>query len=423
MLVFMYNYQFMPTKKQDIGITVVHKSAFAWESAQIVTEDRFKSIAGMIKPKHDPEDFLYAYDNSFTVGGISDKFSTTASSGWVFPKEMKEESQKVMKTLDQEYLFTSLFVTGDVYFEKIRTKDGSKTISRFEPFITSEVRIARNSGIITYNQIAPGMWSPKEFAYDDVLHIKLKSLFSRYYGDSKFHRCMRQVVLLGLIDKYYEWVFDGGFFGSSILSDKSGKLTKDQRELISATIKDKLKGLKEAFTTMVVPWELVKLDLDKNFDTEAFLKFRKDLMKSISVALNIPFDLLDPEWSARNTKQSSIEEFNNDIVKPIQERALNQILQQISEEEVPWISGLKFVPIDTSNQKEEMEVNTGYKDSGILTANEIRKRIWEDPHPDGDKLEVKTGNKNPTDITNPADTTALKKIEEEISKMYAHYED
>jgi hypothetical protein len=76
-----------------------------------VTEDRFKSIAGMIKPKHDPEDFLYAYDNSFTVGGISDRFATTASSGWVFPKGMKDEAQKVMKTLDQEYLFTSLFVT------------------------------------------------------------------------------------------------------------------------------------------------------------------------------------------------------------------------------------------------------------------------------------------------------------------------
>jgi HK97 family phage portal protein len=412
----------MPPKKQDTGITVVHKSAAAWESAQIVTEDRFKSIAGMIKPKHDPEDFLYAYDNSFTVGGISDRFATTASSGWVYPKAMKDEAQKVMKTLDQEYLFTSLFVTWDVYFEKIRTKDGAKTISKFEPFITSEVRIARNDGIITYNQIAPGMWAPKIFASEDVLHIKLKSLFSRYYGDSKFNRCMRQVVLLGLIDKYYEWVFDGGFFGTSIIADKSGKLTKEQRELIAATIKDKLKGLKEAFTTMVVPWELEKLDLDKNFDTEAFLKFRKDLMKSIAVALNIPFDLLDPEGSARNTKQSSIEEFNNDIVKPIQERALTQIIQQISEEEVPGISELIFVPIDTSNQKEEMEVETGYKDSGIMTANEVRAKLWLDPRTDGDKLEVKTGSKNPADLTNPADAAAIKKIEEEISKMYAHHE-
>jgi HK97 family phage portal protein len=412
----------MPPKKQDTGITVVNKSASVGESAQIVTEDRFKSIAGMIKPKHDPQDFLYAYDNSFTVGGISDRFASTASSGWVFPKEMKEESQKVLKTLDQEYLFTSLFVTGDVYFEKIRTKDGAKTISKFEPFITSEVRIARNDAVITYNQIAPGMWAPKVFASEDVLHIKLKSLQSRYYGDSKFNRCIRQVVLLGLIDKYYEWVFDGGFFGTSIISDKSGKLTKEQRELIAATIKDKLKGLKEAFTTMVVPWELEKLDLDKNFDTEAFLKYRKELMKSIAVGLNIPFDLLDPEWSARNTKQSSIEEFNSDIVKPIQERVMSQILQQLSEEEIPGITGLAFVPIDTSNQKEEMEVETGYKDSGIMTANEVRAKLWLAPRPDGDKLEVKTASKNPADLTNPADAAAIAKIEEEISKMYSHYE-
>jgi hypothetical protein len=145
-------------------------------------------------------------------------------------------------------------------------------------------------------------------------------------------------------------------------------------------------------------------------------------MKSISVALNIPFDLLDPEGSARATKQSSIEEFNNDIVKPIQERTLNQIIQQISEEEVPGISELTFVPIDTSNQKEEMEVDTGYKDSGVLTANEVREKLGKAPRTDGDKLEVKTGSKNPADLTNPADAAAIAKIEEEISKMYAHHE-
>ena len=113
-------------------------------------------------------------------------------------------------------------------------------------------------------------------------------------------------------------------------------------------------------------------------------------MKSIAVGLNIPFDLLDPEGSARATKQSSIEEFNNDIVKPIQERVMSQIIQQLSEEEIPGITGLTFVPIDTSNQKEEMEVETGYKDSGIMTANEVRAKLRLAPRTDGDKLEVKT---------------------------------
>lgn len=136
---------------------MVNKSASVGESEQIVTEDRFKSVAGLVKPKHDPEAFLYAYDNSFTVGGISDRVASTAASGWVFPDGMKKESEKAMNTLDQEYLFTSLFVTGNVYFEKVRTKDGAKTISKFVPFITSEVRIARNDGVISYNQIAPGM--------------------------------------------------------------------------------------------------------------------------------------------------------------------------------------------------------------------------------------------------------------------------
>ncbi len=57
-----------------------------------------------------------------------------------------------------------------------------------------------------------------------------------------------------------------------------------------------------------------------------------------------------------------------------------------------------------------------------MTANEVRAKLGLDPRDDGDKLEVKTASKNPADLTNPADAAALKKIEEEISKMYAHHE-
>lgn len=407
----------MPRKKIDTGITIISKAIANDASEQI--ESRFKGINGLIEPKHDPESLIYAYDESFVIGGIVDRFASTAASGWQFPESMKDPQKNALKSIDLEYLFASLFITGNVYFEKIMTRDG-KNIASFKPFMTAEVRVSKNDKKeLIYNQVVEWQTKPKEFEAKKVVHIKLKSLKSRYYGDSKFYRCIRQAVLLGFIDKYYQDIFDGWFFGSSILSDKSGKLTKEQRDLIAATIKDKLKGEKNAFSTLIVPADLEKIELDKNFDTEAFLKYRDKLIQAIAIGLNIPYDLLVPEGSARATKAESIEEFNRDIVSPAQERAMQQIIEQISEEELHGIGEVKFVPVDTANQKEEMEVDTWYKDSGILTANEVRAKLGKDPHPDGDKLETKSKNDTPKDPGNI--DTQIAKIDEEIAKIYTQY--
>lgn len=51
---------------------------------------------------------------------------------------------------------------------------------------------------------------------------------------------------------------------------------------------------------------------------------------------------------------------------------------------------LEYNWIDTKDQKEEMEVLSGYKKAGIMTANEVRAKIGLDPIEGGNELLVDT---------------------------------
>ena len=68
-----------------------------------------------------------------------------------------------------------------------------------------------------------------------------------------------------------------------------------------------------------------------------------------------------------------------------------------------------------------MEVDTGYRDSGVLTANEIREKLGKDSHPDGDKLEVRGKSSQSSANPTPPENPTISKMEEQISKMYASY--
>lgn len=52
---------------------------------------------------------------------------------------------------------------------------------------------------------------------------------------------------------------------------------------------------------------------------------------------------------------------------------------------------------DTKNELDDMKVKTGYKTSGILTANEIREELGYDPIDGGDILQTSGGTKQEAD--------------------------
>lgn len=417
----------MTEKKSNSLVIVKAQKSTSQGSKQ--KENPWKWIDGIQEyQKYGPDECIYAYEESFIIGGAVDRIATSASSGFIFPEKVDEATENVLSELDLQFIFKNLYTTGNCFLEKVRNNDG--TIAELKPFLTDEVRIKRvqekwadGKSIKTIKYIQ-NIWSADkpEFDKKDVVHIRLSSMRSRYYGDSKLWRVLSQVLLLAFIEKYYTKLFERGAIKSMILADKSGKLSDDDKKLIKAAIEDYMKGLDNAFATMILPGDIqLVADLWRDMNDEAFLKLRDKLIEAISIGTNIPIDVLLSNQSNRNTKTESLEELNRDIAIPLQNVLLKALKSQIGDEELKGISDVTLESIDTKNQKEEMEVHTGYVDSGILTPNEAREKLGFEKHTDGDVLRVRGKNDStPKDPTVQDDKIA--KVEESIEKMYTQYE-
>ena len=80
----------------------------------------------------------------------------------------------------------------------------------------------------------------------------------------------------------------------------------------------------------------------------------------------------------------------NESIRPLA-NLLEDYFTQIIQTELGF-PNLRFVfgGIDTRDASAEAEVNTKYIQSGVLTINQVRQRIGEDPVPEGDKLFILT---------------------------------
>lgn len=135
-----------------------------------------------------------------------------------------------------------------------------------------------------------------------------------------------------------------------------------------------MKGVDKSFSTAILDQPVWQLDLEHEIDANAFIEYRKELLKSVSIALNVPYDLLLSDNSNRASSQVSMETFNNFTIHPQQTQNLKDF--KIIFAEGYSIDDLEYQWIDTSDEKEEMDVLTGYKKAGIMTANEVREKIW-----------------------------------------------
>ncbi len=70
---------------------------------------------------------------------------------------------------------------------------------------------------------------------------------------------------------------------TQLLCDTQGKLTEKSRKALEVSLQDIVKGNDNSFTTAIVPTELKALKLDNDADTKAFLEYRKELKKDISI--------------------------------------------------------------------------------------------------------------------------------------------
>lgn len=399
----------MAKKREPQAVTIV--SAAKQKSAVSKQKDGWKNITGIVHPETPFELLVDAYQGSFIVGGIVDRVATSAASG--FTASGDGDLDRILSGIDTKYVFENLYVCGNVFLEVVRSNDGK--ISQLFPFITQQVRVKveaiEDANVLSYVQLVNGI-DKQPFKSEEVIHARLSSMSSRYYGDSKIAKASAQISLLAQIDQYYASLFDRGFLGTSFLIDKEGKLTEEQKKALKTALSDRAAGIKNAFSTAIIPTAMERIDLDTPVDTSAFLEYRKELIKSVCVALVIPYDLLISDSSNRAAAVSSLEAFNKDVVTPLQESFMRQ-LRFALEKDFPKIKDVTFNPVDVSNQLEEMKVDVGYKHAGIMSANEVRGKLGLGPIAGADALETSK------DVTNgSSDTANITKAEDEIRKLY-----
>lgn len=160
------------------------------------------------------------------------------------------------------------------------------------------------------------------------------------------------------IDRYYNRYFENGTIKPTILTTEKGEeLSETEQERLKTFIQNSTKGFKNAFNVSYLTKHIKKLDLVEDLDPSEFKELRKDLVTAISIATNVPYDLLSPENSNRATAESAIETFNMYAVKPFQRKLLKN-LKCIFLDGYSATESLQFKDIDTQNQLEEMKVLT-----------------------------------------------------------------
>ncbi len=391
------------------------KVMFVRKAEQVASKQpEDQTFKGAIDPPVTFYSLEKAYEGSFILGGIFDKLSAAGDSG--FKVTGNAELDRILKELDMKNVFENLLVYGNVFIEKIA--DGRGMVKDLEKILTSTMSVWQLGTERGYVQRISGQRA--FFLPEEILHSKLGSVTSKYYGNSKFSKAVQQIVLLSQIDSYYGKDFDRGMLGVNLLTDvgdaNGKKLSEDNAAALGAWLEDNAGGSSNAFVTAIIPTKLEKIDLEKNVDPEAFLKYRSDLIESIAIALNIPADLLSSKNSNRSTSEVAYAMLNELIVKPMQDGFLADLKEALRETFQAAVDLIEMNPVDDEDDEKEMKVLTGYKRSGVLTANEVREKLGYEKHVDGDKLVVDTS-KDPAQTPEQV-AKEIQDIQKSIASMY-----
>ena len=169
---------------------------------------------------------------------------------------------------------------------------------------------------------------------------------------------------------------------------EKAKFSKDDKVVLKEFIKSKMKGVDKSFSTAIVDNEVGQLDLEHDLDSKAFIEYRTQLLQSVAIALNVPYDMLLSDNSNRASSQVSLETFNQFTIWPLQQQNIRDF--KILFAEGYNVEDMDYNFIDTKDEKEQMEILTGYKKSGIMTANEVREKLGLERMDGGDELKTES---------------------------------
>lgn len=401
-----------------------------WENKQVDTVEIVKSIdnpnskqakentktVGTRSPKIPFSTLTDLYYDSFVVSGLTDKIATAINS-WFETQD--QALLKVLENIDHEFLNRNKVLWGNSFFEVI--EDWKWKVTELVPIISSTIEIMEDgdgymqkvgTDTVYFNAFTPLADRPKRQAIwewsnarsdelkntgkgcgynpnlNQVYQFKNTSLSTKYYWASYFESVIDQLILVEQIDKYYSRGFDNGMIRAKMIfpTNEKKSFSKDDKAVLKQFLLSKMKGVDKAFSTAIIDQPIGQLDLEQEIDAKAFIEYRTQLLQSVAIALNVPYDMLLSDNSNRASSQVSKETFNDYTIQPLQAQNLKDF--KILFAEGYKVEDLEYNWIDTTDQKEEMEVLSWYKKAGIMTANEVRKKIWLDPIEWGDQLIV-----------------------------------
>lgn len=197
-----------------------------------------------------------------------------------------------------------------------------------------------------------------------------------------FEPCLQQILLLKYIDDYYNYYFDNGCVRLSLFHLKNLRENEEMdevnRQIFVDFIKEQAKGIKNAHKTILIENEIGKIDLTDELDASQWIAYRKELQKSIAMAFELPYDMIDSSDSNRATSSSALESFYNYTIVPLQNIIINCV-EMVVADDPQWskknTEKIAFVRMNTKNIKEESETVKNLVANKIITINEARKRM------------------------------------------------
>lgn len=377
--------------KAKIKITNKHplqsftKNSINSNSKQAINKD--KNSDGVLEPQIWFPLLRKTIQSWSILSWIVNKIASSCDTGFI-PTE-NTELDLLLSKFDVYETIRNLSIFWNVFLEKIKNVWGG--LHSLDIILTETCKL--KDWWEDWLQLLQQYWTEKvPFAKEEFIQLKRWSLTNKYYWDSIFSECIDSILLLYFIDLVYKKLFENGFIEPSLLVDEDAVLSQDQKDAITWFIKDYFKWIDNGFEVWIISGKVKRLELTSKLDHNSFISLKKEAKEELAIALNIPYDLLSWKNSNRATRESSFEDFNLTLIKPIQKRFINQLKEWLRAEFWYNVDKIELNPVDTKNQLEESQVvNTlircwvfsidmwldflWYESTGIAE-NQIHKVYW-----------------------------------------------
>ena len=185
-------------------------------------------------------------------------------------------------------------------------------------------------------------------------------------------------------------ILTGASFDDDTEQDIKTFFEQDIRGNAHTTLVLEIPGEEKDDNGQTIPGSEIKFEKLATEVTDAsFRQYRKDNCDQIVTVHRVPGSLLPIQGVNfnRDTGMVDLEVFKSQVIRPIQsdrEFIINRYFIEQSMDIHTWV--FQFNEIDSLDEFRKMQINKGYKDSNIMTINEIRRELGMPAKKGGDVL-------------------------------------